>query len=135
MTLWDAMLEMYKKYGYYKEGQIVVVKEGADGEAGIRQKMEELRNNPLEKIGDFKVLKIKDCLNHTIKDLKTGEITTWDLPTSNVLYYEMENDFWCAVRPSGTEPKIKFYMGVRGKSLEDADALLEKLIKEMQKLA
>lgn len=135
MTLWDAMLEMYKKYGYYKEGQIVVVKEGADGEAQIKQKMEELRNNPLEKIGDFEVLKIKDCLNHTIKDLKTGEVKKWDLPKSNVLYYEMANDFWCAVRPSGTEPKIKFYMGVKGKSLEEADELLNQLIEAMRKLA
>ncbi len=135
MTLWDAMQEMYKKYGYYKEGQIVVVKEGADGEAQIKQKMEELRNNPLNKIGNFEVLKIKDCLNHTIKDLKTGEITKWDLPKSNVLYYEMENDFWCAVRPSGTEPKIKFYMGVKGNSLEEADELLETLINAMKKLA
>ena len=134
MTLWDVMREMYKKYGYYKEGQIVVIKEGADGEAQIKQKMEELRNNQLEKISDFKVLKIKDCLNHTVTNLETGEITKWDLPTSNVLYYEMENDFWCAVRPSGTEPKIKFYMGVKGNSLENADELLEKLINGMKEL-
>ena len=93
MTLWDAMQEMYKKYGYYREGQIVVVKEGADGAAAIKAKMEELRSNPLNKIGDFEVLKIKDCLNHTIKDLRTGDVTTWDLPKSNVLYYEMANDF------------------------------------------
>ena len=135
MTLWDAMQEMYKKYGYYREGQIVVVKEGADGAAAIKQKMEELRSNPLNKIGDFEVLKIKDCLNDTIRDLKTGEVTTWDLPKSNVLYYEMANDFWCAVRPSGTEPKIKFYMGVKANSLEEADKLLEKLIDSMKKLA
>lgn len=135
MTLWDAMQEMYKKYGYYQEGQIVVVKEGADGEAQIKAKMEELRNSPLTKIGDFEVLKIKDCLNHTIKDLKTGKTSTWDLPTSNVLYYEMANDFWCAVRPSGTEPKIKFYMGVKANSLEDANTLLNQLIEEIKKLA
>lgn len=135
MTLWDAMQEMYKKYGYYQEGQIVVVKEGADGEAQIKAKMEELRTNPLTKIGDFEVLKIKDCLNHTIKDLKTGETTTWDLPTSNVLYYEMANDFWCAVRPSGTEPKIKFYMGAKANSLEEANTLLNQLIEEIKKLA
>ncbi len=135
MTLWDAMQEMYKKYGYYKEGQIVVVKEGADGEAQIKAKMEELRNNPLNRIGDFEVLKIKDCLNHTIRDLKTGEVTEWNLPKSNVLYYEMANDFWCAVRPSGTEPKIKFYMGVKANSLEEADVLLEKLIDAMRNLA
>lgn len=135
MTLWDAMQEMYKKYGYYQEGQIVVVKEGADGEAQIKAKMEELRTNPLTKIGDFEVLKIKDCLNHTIKDLKTGKTSTWDLPTSNVLYYEMANDFWCAVRPSGTEPKIKFYMGVKANSLEEANVELNQLIEEIKKLA
>lgn len=134
MTLWDEMQEMYKKYGYYKEGQIVLVREGAKGEAEIKQKMEDLRNNPLNKIGNFEVLKIKDCLNHTIKDLKTGEITKWELPTSNVLYYELANDFWCAVRPSGTEPKIKFYMGVKGESLEDADKLLQELIEGVEKM-
>ena len=133
MTLWDAMLEMYKKYGYYKEGQIAITKEGADGAQKIRALMENLRKNPLTHIGEFEVLKIKDCELHTIKDLKTGEVTKWDLPKSNVLYYEMANDFWCAVRPSGTEPKIKFYMGVKGESLEEADELLEKLTLEVKK--
>ena len=95
--------------------------------------MENLRNNPLKTIGEFKVLKIKDCELHTIKNLETNEVTTWDLPKSNVLYYEMENDFWCAVRPSGTEPKIKFYMGVKGNSLEEADELLERLTEEVRK--
>ena len=74
-------------------------------------------------------------MNHTIKNLGTGEITKWDLPTSNVLYYEMENDFWCAVRPSGTEPKIKFYIGVKGNSLDDANQLLNKLTEEIKKIA
>ena len=137
MTLWDAMLEIYKKYGYYQEGQIALTKEGADGAEKIKQIMDNLRNNPLKNIGEFEVLKIKDCENHTIKDLKTGEASTWDLPKSNVLYYEMANDFWCAVRPSGTEPKIKFYMGVKGNSLEEADELLQKLayaVREFTKL-
>ena len=133
MTLWDAMLEMYKKYGYYQESQIAITKEGADGAKKIKAIMDNLRNNPLTKIGRFEVLKIKDCENHTIKDLKTGEVTTWDLPKSNVLYYEMTNDFWVAVRPSGTEPKIKFYMGVKGESLEDAKKLSEELTEEMRK--
>ena len=127
MSLWDGMLEMYKRYGYYKEGQIAITKEGVDGAQKIKQIMDNLRNNPIKNIGEFEVLKIKDCELHTIKDLKTGEVTNWDLPTSNVLYYEMANDFWCAARPSGTEPKIKFYMGVKGNSLEEADGLLEKL--------
>ena len=127
MTLWDAMLEMYKKYGYYREAQVSIVMEGADG-------AENLRNNPVNKIGEFEVLKIKDCLAHTIKDLKTGDVSPWDLPKSNVLYYEMANDFWCAVRPSGTEPKIKFYMGVKGESLEEAEKLLEELTNAMKEL-
>ncbi len=134
MTLWDAMLEMYKKYGYYREAQVSIVMEGADGAEKIKQIMENLRNNPVNKIGEFEVLKIKDCLAHTIKDLKTGDVSTWDLPKSNVLYYEMENDFWCAVRPSGTEPKIKFYMGVKGESLEEAEKLLEELTNAMKEL-
>ena len=108
--------------------------EGADGAEKIKQIMENLRNNPVNKIGEFEVLKIKDCLAHTIKDLKTGDVSPWDLPKSNVLYYEMANDFWCAVRPSGTEPKIKFYMGVKGESLEEAEKLLEKLTNAMKEL-
>lgn len=134
MTLWDKMLELYKTYGYYREGQVSIVKEGADGAEKIKQIMDNLRNNPVNKIGDFEVLKIKDCLEHTIKDLKTGETTKWDLPKSNVLYYEMANDFWCAVRPSGTEPKIKFYMGVKGETLDEAEKLLEKLTEAMKEL-
>lgn len=134
LTLWDNMLKMYEKYGYYKEGQIVLVREGASGEKEIKEKMEKLRNNPLDKIGLFKVLKIKDCLRHTIKNLKTREITKWNLPTSNVLYYELENDFWCCVRPSGTEPKIKFYMGARGNDLKDVENKLEELTDGMKKL-
>ena len=134
MTLWDAMLEMYKKYGYYREAQVSIVMEGADGAEKIKQIMENLRNNPVNKIGEFEVLKIKDCLAHTIKDLKTGDVSPWDLPKSNVLYYEMANDFWCAVRPSGTEPKIKFYMGVKGESLEEAEKLLEELTNAMKEL-
>lgn len=134
MTLWDAMLGMYKKYGYYREAQVSIVMEGADGAEKIKQIMENLRNNPVNKIGEFEVLKIKDCLAHTIKDLKTGDVSPWDLPKSNVLYYEMANDFWCAVRPSGTEPKIKFYMGVKGESLEEAEKLLEELTNAMKEL-
>ena len=134
MTLWDKMLELYKTYGYYREGQVSIIKEGADGAEKIKQIMDNLRNNPVNKIGDFEVLKIKDCLEHTIKDLKTGEIAKWDLPKSNVLYYEMANDFWCAVRPSGTEPKIKFYMGVKGETLDEAEKLLDKLTEAMKEL-
>ena len=118
LTLWDAIEQMYERYGYYREGQIPVTLEGADGAAKIQEMMKTMRNNPPETIGKYKVLKIMDCSAGTEKDILTGEEVKIDLPKSNVLRYSLENDCWCAVRPSGTEPKIKFYMGVRGDSLE-----------------
>jgi len=133
-TLWDNMIDMYEKYGYYKEGQIAITLEGADGAAKIKKMMEDLRSNPPRKIGRFNVLKIKDCTTGISKDLITGEETKLDLPSSNVLYYELENDFWVAARPSGTEPKIKFYMGVKAQSLEEANKLEEELKEEVRKI-
>jgi len=132
MTLWDGMLEMYERYGYYKEGQIAVTLEGADGAIKIQEMMKEMRNNPPEKIGKYKVKKLMDCSIGTEKDLETGESVTLDLPKSNVLRYAFENDCWCAVRPSGTEPKIKFYMGVKGDSLEQAEKDLKDLMEAMR---
>ena len=127
MTLWDKMQEMYKKYGYYQEKQISLVLEGAEGAEKIKQMMDNLRQNPPSKLGEYEIIGIKDVKLSTYKNVKTGEIDTLDLPKSNVLYYEMPNDFWCAVRPSGTEPKIKFYIGVKGTSMEDAKEHLEML--------
>lgn len=127
MTLWDNMQEMYKKYGYYQEKQISLVLEGAEGAEKIKQMMDNLRSNPPAMLGEYEVIGIKDIKLSTYKNVKTGEITSIDLPKSNVLYYEMENDFWCAVRPSGTEPKIKFYIGVKGTTMEDAKKHLEML--------
>lgn len=132
MTLWDAILEMYEKYGYYREGQIPVILEGAEGAAKIQEMMKNMRNNPPEKLGKYKILKIMDCSTGVEKDLLTGEETRLDLPKSNVLRYTLENDCWCAVRPSGTEPKIKFYMGVRGDNLENAEKDLEELTEAMR---
>ena len=120
-TLWDAMLEMYEKYGYYKDAVIAVAHKGIEGLAKIKSIMENLRNNPPKTIGDYKVLKTRDYDKDEIVDLATGEKTTTGIPKSNVLYYEMEGDAWLAVRPSGTEPKIKLYYGVVGDSLDDAD--------------
>lgn len=134
LTLWDNMLNMYKKYGYYKENQVSIVLEGADGAEKIKQMMEKVRNNPPKQIGKYKVLKFRDYLNGTVKDCETEEIRKEDLPKSNVLYFELENDFWCCARPSGTEPKIKFYMGVKGNSLENANELLEGLTEGMKEL-
>ena len=132
MTMWDAMKKIYEKYGYYAEGQIPVVLEGADGAAKIQEMMRQMRNNPPEKLGKYKILKIMDCSLGIEKDILTGEENKIDLPKSNVLRYSLENDCWCAVRPSGTEPKIKFYMGVRGDSLEGAKKDLEELTEAMR---
>ncbi|MBQ6815013.1 MAG: phospho-sugar mutase [Lachnospiraceae bacterium] len=127
MTLWDAMLEMYEKYGYYKEGLATVTLKGMDGAAQIQKLMTEQRENPPKEFNGFKVLAVRDYKADTRKDMVTGEVTSTGLPTSNVLYYELENNAWCCVRPSGTEPKIKYYFGVKGQSLEDADEKLDRL--------
>ena len=134
LTLWDNMQNMYKKYGYYKEGQVSIVLEGAEGAQKIKDMMEEIRNNPPKTIGKYKVLKLKDYSNGKIKDYVTEETSNEDLPKSNVLYFELENDFWGCVRPSGTEPKIKLYMGVKGESLEEADRLVEDLRNGMKEI-
>ena len=126
-TLWDNMQEIYKKYGYYKETQVSIVMEGAEGAKKIKEMMDNMRNIPIEKIGKFKVLTFKDIQNNIQKNIDTGEITKLNMPKSNVLYYELEEDNWCCVRPSGTEPKIKLYMGVKGISDEDATRKLEEL--------
>ncbi len=134
LTLWDNMLNMYKKYGYYKENQVSIVLEGADGAEKIKNIMEKIRNNPPKQIGKYRVLKFRDYLKGTIKNNETDDIKKEDLPKSNVLYFELEDDFWCSVRPSGTEPKIKFYMGVKGNSLENANELVEEITNGMKKL-
>lgn len=133
-TLWDAMQDIYKKYGYYKEAQVSIVLEGADGAKKIQELMSNMRSNLVEKIGDYRVLTFKDIKEDIVKDMTTGEITKTGLPTSNVLYYALEDDAWCCVRPSGTEPKIKLYMGVKGTSNEDADQKREELKQAMTEL-
>ncbi len=126
-TLWDQMNNIYKKYGYYKETQVSIVREGAEGAEAIKQMMSNMRNKDIQEIGDYKVLKFKDVEEDIVKDMITGNITQTGLPKSNVLYYELEDNAWCCIRPSGTEPKIKLYMGVKGKTEEDAIEKLEKL--------
>ena len=135
ITLWDQMQNIYKKYGYYKETQVSIVKEGSEGAQIIKDMMTQMRNTPVNKVGDLKVLTFKDVEKDVVKNMVTGEESTTGLPKSNVLYYELENDSWCCVRPSGTEPKIKFYMGVKGTSNEDADRKLEELKNAMISLA
>lgn len=126
-TLWDAMISMYEKYGYYKEGLATVTLQGIDGAAQIQKLMSDQRENPPKDINGFKVLAIRDYRKDTRTDMATGEVTSTGLPASNVLYYELENNAWCCVRPSGTEPKIKYYFGVKGESLDDAADKLEML--------
>ena len=127
MTLWDAMVAMYEKYGFFKEGLETITLKGMDGAEKIQNMISHARNNPPTQLGEYKVLAVRDYKLDTRTDLLSGEVTSTGLPSSNVLYYELENNAWCCVRPSGTEPKIKFYFGVKGTSLEDSEEKLEKL--------
>lgn len=121
MTLWDAMLEMYERYGYYKDHVESITLKGIEGLAKIQEIMDTLRKDAPKEIGGLKVLAARDYKTDTIQDFVTGETKPTGLPKSNVLYYELEDDAWVCVRPSGTEPKVKFYIGVKGTSMEDAD--------------
>ena len=120
-TLWDAMIDMYEKYGYYKEDIKSITLKGIEGLAKIQEILETLRNEPPVEIAGCKVLKARDYKQDTIKDMVTGEVTATGLPSSNVLYYDLPDGAWVCVRPSGTEPKVKFYYGIKGTSLEDAE--------------
>ena len=121
MTLWDAMLEMYERYGYYKDDVKAISLKGIEGLAKIQSMMENLRNSEPAQIGGHKVLEIRDYKKDTVKNMETGEVTSTGLPSSNVMYYDLSDNAWLCVRPSGTEPKIKLYYGVKGSSMEDAE--------------
>lgn len=121
MTLWDAMIEMYERYGYYKDDIQSITLKGIEGLAKIQEILETLRKNPPTEIAGYKVLKARDYKADTIQDMQTGEVSSTGLPTSNVLYYDLSDDAWLCVRPSGTEPKVKFYYGIKGTSLSDTD--------------
>ena len=120
-TLWDAMLDMYEKYGYYKEDIKSITLAGIEGLEKIQGILNALRQNPPKAIGDYTVQSYRDYKADTITDAVTGEVRATGLPASNVLYYDLNDDAWVCVRPSGTEPKVKFYYGVKGISLKDAD--------------
>ena len=126
-TLWEAMQDIFEKYGYYKESQVSITLEGAEGAKKIKEMMDKMRNTEISKIGEYKVLSFRDIENNIKKDIQTGEVAETGLPKSNVLYYKLENDSWCCIRPSGTEPKIKVYFGIKGISNEDAKVKLENL--------
>ena len=133
-TLWDAMLTMYEKYGYFKEGLETITLKGMDGAQQIQQMMAEAREHLPQQIGDAKVLAVRDYKTDVRYDMTDSSKSATGLPTSNVLYYELEDHSWCCVRPSGTEPKIKFYFGVKGTSLSDAETKLDSLQKAMMAL-
>ena len=127
ITLWDAMVSLYEIYGYYKEGLETMTLKGMDGAEKIQSMMNEMRNNPPKKIGAWDVLALRDYKKDTRTDMTSGEVTPTGLPESNVLYYELSNNAWCCVRPSGTEPKIKFYFGVVGTDIKDSEKKLDEL--------
>ena len=134
MTLWDAMIEMYERYGYYKDDIQSITLKGIEGLAQIQTILENLRKNPPAEIGGYKVLSARDYKADTIVDMETKEVKATGLPSSNVLYYDLTDDAWVCVRPSGTEPKIKIYYGVKGSSLTDADEKSAALGQELKKL-
>lgn len=121
-TLWDAMIDMYEKYGYYIDDVKSISLAGIEGLEKIQSIMETLRTDPPKEIAGLTVISVRDYKKNEIVDTRTGEVKPTGLPSSNVLYYNLTDDAWLCVRPSGTEPKIKFYYGIKGSSMEDADA-------------
>jgi phosphoglucomutase len=134
LTLWDQMINIYEKYGYYKEDLLSLTLEGASGARKIKEMMDNLRNNVPSKIGEYKVEKFRDYKTEKIIDMETKEEVETGLPVSNVLYFDLENDSWVCVRPSGTEPKIKFYVGVKGSNMSDAENKVKKLKEDLKEL-
>ncbi len=131
-TLWDMMIEMYEKYGYYKEELYTITMKGKEGSEQIAAIMEKLRSNPPKEFARWKVLEMRDYKSGKTISPETGVEGETGLPTSNVLYFELSDQAWCCARPSGTEPKIKFYMGVKGSSLEDAKNLVNELTEALK---
>ncbi len=134
LTLWDQMLQIYKKYGYYKEDLVSVTMKGMDGAEKIQAILTDMREHPRKQIGAYQVIALRDYQTDTRLELASGKVTKTGLPASNVLYYELERGAWCCVRPSGTEPKVKFYMGVKEDSLEEATRALEGLKEAMMEI-
>lgn len=131
-TVWDQMLALYEKYGYFKETQYAITLKGIEGSRQIETIMDKLRSNPPKSFGELEVIQVRDYASGAVTDVKTGEKSKTGLPGSNVLYFELTNDSWCCARPSGTEPKLKFYMGVKGTGLSDAQEKVEKLTEALK---
>lgn len=134
LTLWEQMKRIFDKYGYYREGLETITLRGIEGSAKIKEMMEKLREKPPEIIGNYRVIAFRDYQNDVRMELLTGKTMSTGLPKSNVLYYELEENAWCCVRPSGTEPKIKFYMGIKGDGMEDAGRRLRALTDALLKI-
>ena len=126
LTLWDQMNKMYEKYGYYKEKQMSITLKGIAGAEEIKNMMENMRNNPAKEIAGLKVKSFGDYSKQEITD-ENGKKKPTGLDKSNVLYFDLEKNAWVCVRPSGTEPKIKFYMGVCESSAENSEKQMQKL--------
>lgn len=131
LDLYEVMMKMYEKYGFYKDDITAITLKGKEGIEKMAKILEDFRMSPPEKIGKYKVLKARDYKEDTIKDMTTKEVTITGLPKSDVLYYDLEDNAWVCVRPSGTEPKIKFYYGVKGNTLNEAEELSEELGKAL----
>lgn len=130
-TLWDGMLDIYEKYGYFREDLQTITLKGITGAEQIKGIMEDLRKNPPAVIGGIRVKEVRDYQASVARELETGKESSITLPKSNVLYFDMEDDCWCCARPSGTEPKIKFYIGVKADSLEASDEMLKKVTADL----
>ena len=135
LTLWDQMMNIYRKYGFFREGIETITLKGFEGAAKITEMMDAIRQNPPKKLGDYTVTEFRDYERDVITDFASGGKRPTGLRKSNVLYFDLTDNAWACVRPSGTEPKIKFYMGVKGNSFEDADAKLAKLDAAMMELS
>ena len=134
LTLWDQMINIYEKYGYYKEGLVSITMKGIEGAEKIKSILEQIRNNPPRKLGDYEVLENRDYYTKKIINYIENKEKESTLPKSNVIYFDLADGAWCCIRPSGTEPKIKFYMGIKGTSMEDSNKKLEKLKEAVNKL-
>ena len=131
-TVWDQMLELYEKYGYFKETQYTITLKGIEGSKQIAAIMDKLRSDLPKEFGSLKVVEARDYDRNRIVNMESGEERETGLPKSNVIYFDLTNDSWCCARPSGTEPKLKFYMGVKGTGLEDAQEKVEKLTEALK---
>ena len=133
-SLWEVMNDIYKKYGYYRDGVNSIDLAGIEGIQRIARIMEYFRKNTPEKLSGYKVLFARDYQEDTVKNMESGSVKATGLPKSNVLYYDCEDSTWLCIRPSGTEPKLKLYYGVKAGSVEEADKRIKNLSEELNNI-